>query len=49
MRYFRSIGVLGTLLLSFALCLRGQTVTATLLGTVSDISGGVIANAKVTP
>jgi hypothetical protein len=36
------------LLLSFALNSFGQTVNATLLGSVTDASGGTVANAKVT-
>jgi hypothetical protein len=37
----------GILLVCFSLNCFGQTVNATLLGTVTDISGGVVPNAKV--
>ena len=35
-------------LLFVALSCYGQTVSATLLGTITDVTGGVIANAKMT-
>ena len=47
MKCLRLTCTLSVLLLFFALSSFGQTVNATLLGTVTDITGGVIANAKV--
>ena len=35
-------------LLLMAVCSYGQAVTATLLGTVTDSTGGAVANARVT-
>src|SRR5260370_5584216 len=40
--------VLGTILLGFSEPVMGQAVSATLLGTVTDSSGGAVAGAKVT-
>jgi hypothetical protein len=40
-------GAFCALFLGFAVSSNGQTVNATLLGTVTDITGGVITNAKV--
>ncbi len=40
--------LLGTILLGFSATAAGQAVNATLLGTVTDSSGGAVANAKVT-
>jgi len=40
--------LLGTILLGFSAPVMGQSVNATLLGTVSDSSGAVVAGAKVT-
>src|SRR5271157_1301774 len=48
MKRLRLIGAACALLLFFALSSFGQAVNATLLGTVTDITGGVVANAKVT-
>ena len=48
MRCLRLTCTLSVLLLSFALNSFGQTVNATLLGSVTDASGGTVANAKVT-
>src|SRR6202030_117782 len=40
--------LLATILLGFSAPAVGQAVNATLLGTVTDSSGGAVANAKVT-
>src|SRR6266403_4918630 len=40
--------LLGTLLVALAAPVMGQAVNATLLGTVTDTSGGVVAGAKIT-
>src|SRR5260370_19375974 len=40
--------LLGTMLLGFSATAVGQAVNATLLGTVTDSSGGAVANVKVT-
>jgi hypothetical protein len=48
MKRLRWTGALCALLLLFALSAHGQTVNATLLGSVTDASGGTVANAKVT-
>ncbi len=40
--------LLGTLLAGFSAPVMGQAVNATLLGTVTDVSGGVVAGAKIT-
>src|SRR6266568_6549999 len=40
--------LLGTILLGFSAPVKGQAVNATLLGTVTDTSGAVVAAAKVT-
>jgi hypothetical protein len=45
---FRTLLVLFLLALSCAGLAYSQTVNATLLGTVTDITGGILANAKVT-
>ncbi len=47
MKRLRFTCTLGVLLLCFALSCFGQTVNATLLGTVTDSSGAVIPNVKV--
>ena len=48
MKNLRWIGALCALLLAVAISSYGQAVNATLLGTVTDASGAVIASAKVT-
>jgi hypothetical protein len=48
MKNLRWIFALCALLLTSAVCSYGQAVNATLLGTVTDATGAVIANAKVT-
>src|ERR1700738_1534602 len=48
MKGLRSIFVLFTILALCAILAYSQAVNATLLGTVTDASGGVVANAKVT-
>jgi hypothetical protein len=48
MKNLRWIGALCALLLAVAVSSYGQAVNATLLGTVTDATGAVIANAKVT-
>src|SRR6266699_4024664 len=40
--------LLGTILLGFSAPVKGQAVNATLLGTVTDSSGGAVAKVKVT-
>src|SRR5882672_5406361 len=48
MKGLRSIFVLGAILALSAILAYSQAVNATLLGTVTDSSGGVVANAKIT-
>src|SRR5947207_6449790 len=46
--HFSMAVLLGTMLLGYSAPLMGQAVNATLLGTVTDASGGVVAGAKIT-
>jgi hypothetical protein len=48
MRGLRSIFVLFTILALSAILAYSQAVNATLLGTITDASGGVVANSKIT-
>jgi hypothetical protein len=48
LRYLGLAVVLVTLLAGFSVPVMGQAVNATLLGTVTDSSGGAVANAKIT-
>jgi hypothetical protein len=48
MKHLRQMCAISALLLIFSVCGLAQTLTATLVGSVTDSSGGTIANAKVT-
>jgi hypothetical protein len=48
MKYPRQICAIGALLFILCVCAIGQTLTGTLVGTVTDSSGGTIGGAKIT-
>src|ERR1700681_691989 len=48
MSIIKTLKVVAAVLLSFAVCAFGQSIFATLTGTVSDPSGAVVPNANVT-
>src|SRR6266851_3625884 len=48
MKHLRTMCAFGALLAFLCVCAVGQTLTGTLVGTITDVSGGSVANAKIT-